>query len=134
MFGDDRPIGEEHLTIVHALARFRQIATLRFMTLGLLAMGFALLSWGLWFNLWLLGHFQIRATDRALLLALVALPALCTTPFVGRLTGRLFRRAPRRTIWLSARAAPRLRPRHRGVVDAHRRDHRRLRARWRSRA
>jgi ABC-type branched-subunit amino acid transport system ATPase component len=102
VFGDDRPIAEEHLTIVHALARFRQIATLRFTTLGLLAMGFALLSWGLWFNLWLLGHFHIRTTDRALLLALVALPALCTTPFVGRITGRLFRRAPRRTIWLSA--------------------------------
>jgi ABC-type branched-subunit amino acid transport system ATPase component/MFS family permease len=102
VFGDDRPIGEEHLTVVHALARFRQIATLRFTTLGLLAMGFALLSWGLWFNLWLLGHFQVRATDRALLLALVAVPALCTTPLVGRVTARLFRHAPHRTIWLSA--------------------------------
>jgi ABC-type branched-subunit amino acid transport system ATPase component/MFS family permease len=102
VFGDDRPIGEEQLTIVHALARFRQIATLRFTTLGLLAMGFALLSWGLWFNLWLLGHFQIRAADRALLLAIVALPALFTTPFVGRVTGSLFRRAPRQTIRLSA--------------------------------
>jgi ABC-type branched-subunit amino acid transport system ATPase component len=102
VFGDDRPIGEEHLTIVHALGRFRQIATLRFMAIGLLAMGFALLSWGLWFNLWLLGHFQIQTTDRALLLALVALPALCTTPFVGRITGRLFRVAPRRVIRLSA--------------------------------
>src|SRR5215475_1170949 len=98
VFGDDRPIAEEHLTIAHALARFRQIATLRFTTLGLLAMGFALLSWGLWFNLWLRGHFHIGTTDRALLLALVALPAVCTTPFIGRITGRLFRRAPHRTM------------------------------------
>ena len=67
-----------------------------------LAMGFAFLGWGLWFNLWLLGHFQLRATDRALLLALVALPALVTTPLAGRLAGAQFRRSPRRTIWLSA--------------------------------
>ena len=87
---------------MHALTRFRQIATLRFMTIGVLAMGFAFLGWGLWFNLWLLGHFQLRATDRAWLLALVALPALVTTPLAGRLAGAQFRRSPRRTIWLSA--------------------------------
>ena len=102
VFHDDRAISDEHLTTSHALARFRQIATLRYTTLGLLAMGFAFLGWGLWFNLWLLGHFQVRATDRALLLTLVAIPALVTTPLVGQATGRLFRRAPRRTLWLSA--------------------------------
>ena len=102
VFHDDGGISDEHLTTVHALTRFRQIATLRFMTIGVLAMGFAFLGWGLWFNLWLLGHFQLRATDRALLLALVALPALVTTPLAGRLAGAQFRRSPRRTIWLSA--------------------------------
>jgi ABC-type branched-subunit amino acid transport system ATPase component len=102
VFHDDRAISDEHLGVTHALARFRQIATLRSTTLGLFAMGFAFLGWGLWFNLWLLGHFQVRATDRALLLTLVAIPALVTTPLVGHATGRLFRRAPRRTMWLSA--------------------------------
>ncbi len=102
VFHDDGGISDEHLTTVHALTRFRQIATLRFMTIGVLTMGFAFLGWGLWFNLWLLGHFQLRATDRALLLALVALPALVTTPLAGRLAGAQFRRSPRRTIWLSA--------------------------------
>ncbi|HEX4528104.1 MAG TPA: MFS transporter [Acidimicrobiia bacterium] len=102
VFHDGGEISDEHLTTVHALTRFRQIASLRFMTIGVLAMGFAFLGWGLWFNLWLLGHFQLRVTDRAWLLALVALPALATTPLAGRLAGAQFRRSPRRTIWLSA--------------------------------
>ena len=32
----------------------------------------------------------------------MALPALVTTPLVGRLAGAQFRRSPRRTVWLSA--------------------------------
>jgi ABC-type branched-subunit amino acid transport system ATPase component len=102
VFHDDGDISDEHLSIVHALTRFRQIDTLRSMTLGLLAMGFGFLGWALWFNLWLSGHFQVRATDRALLLAIIATPALVTTPLVGRLAGRAFREAPHRAIGLSA--------------------------------
>jgi ABC-type branched-subunit amino acid transport system ATPase component len=102
IFHDDGDISDEHLSTLHALTRFRQIATLRYMTLGLLAMGFGFIGWGLWFNLWLQGHFQLDATDRALLLALMALPALVATPFIGRLAGHAFRRAPHRAVGLSA--------------------------------
>ena len=88
---------------LHALTRFRQIATLRYVTVGLLAMGFGFIGWGLWFNLWLEGHFQLGATDRALLLAAMALPALLLTPARrSRSTGRAFRRAPHRAVMLSA--------------------------------
>jgi ABC-type branched-subunit amino acid transport system ATPase component len=72
------------------------------MPVALFAMGVGFLGWGVWFNLWLLGHFDVRATDRALLLALMALPALVTTLPVGRLAGSLFRRAPHRAVRLSA--------------------------------
>ncbi len=102
IFHDDGNIRAERLSTLHALTRFRQIATLRYMTVGLLAMGFGFIGWGLWFNLWLQGHFQLDATDRALVLALMALPALLLTPLVGRLTGRAFRMAPHRAVWLSA--------------------------------
>jgi ABC-type branched-subunit amino acid transport system ATPase component/MFS family permease len=102
VFHDNGAISDEHLSTLHALTRFRQIATLRSMTLGLLAMGFAYVGWGVWFNLWLHGHFQLRATDRGLLLALMAVPALFTTPVVGRRAGRAFRRAPHHTVRLSA--------------------------------
>ena len=72
------------------------------MTVGLLAMGFGFIGWGLWFNLWLQGHFQLDATDRALGARADGLPALLLTPLVGRLTGRAFRMAPHRAVWLSA--------------------------------
>ena len=65
IFHDDGDIRAERLSTLHALTRFRQIATLRYVTLGLLAMGFGFIGWGLWFNLWLQGHFQLDATDRA---------------------------------------------------------------------
>ncbi|HEY7104770.1 MAG TPA: MFS transporter [Acidimicrobiia bacterium] len=102
VFHDDGDISDEPLGTVHALGRFRQIATLRSMPVALFAMGVGFLGWGVWFNLWLLGHFDVRATDRALLLALMALPALVTTLPVGRLAGSLFRRAPHRAVRLSA--------------------------------
>ena len=102
IFHDDGEIRPEHLSTLHALTRFRQIATLRYMGVGVLAMGFGFIGWAIWFNLWLEGHFQIRATDRGLLLAAMALPALVLTPLVGRLTGRAFRRAPHRAVTLSA--------------------------------
>jgi ABC-type branched-subunit amino acid transport system ATPase component/MFS family permease len=102
IFHDDGAISDERLSMLHALTRFRQIATLRYVTLGLLAMGFGFIGWGLWFNFWLQGHFQLDAADRALLLALMALPALAATPFIGRLTGHAFRRAPHRAVGLSA--------------------------------
>ena len=102
IFHDDGDIRAEHLSTLHALTRFRQIATLRYVTVGLLAMGFGFIGWGLWFNQWLQGHFQVDATDRALLIAAMALPALLLTPLVGRLTGRAFRKAPHRAVRLSA--------------------------------
>jgi ABC-type branched-subunit amino acid transport system ATPase component len=102
IFHDDGAIRDERLSTVHALTRFRQIATLRYVTLGLLAMGFGFIGWGLWFNLWLQGHFQLDATDRALLVAAMALPAVVAALFVGRLTGRAFRSAPHRAVRLSA--------------------------------
>jgi len=102
IFHDDGEIRAEQLSTVHALTRFRQIATLRYMTLGVLAMGFGFIGWGLWLNLWLQGHFQIRATDRGLLLAAMALPALLLTPLIGGVTGRAFRKAPHRAVRLSA--------------------------------
>ena len=102
IFHDDGDIRDEPLSTGHALTRFRQIATLRYVTVGLLAMGFGFIGWGLWFNLWLEGHFQLDATDRGLLIAAMALPALLLTPFVGHLTGRAFRRAPHRVVMLSA--------------------------------
>jgi ABC-type branched-subunit amino acid transport system ATPase component len=102
VFHDDEDIRDERLSTVHALTRFRQIATLRYMTVGVLAMGFGFIGWALWFNLWLQGHFQLRATDRALLVAAAAIPAILATPLVGRLTGRAFRRAPHRAVRLSA--------------------------------
>ena len=74
IFHDDGAIRAERLSTLHTLTRFRQIATLRYVTVGLLAMGFGFIGWGLWFNLWLQGHFQLDATDRALLLAAMALP------------------------------------------------------------
>jgi ABC-type branched-subunit amino acid transport system ATPase component/MFS family permease len=102
IFHDDGDIRAERLSTVHALTRFRQIATLRYVTLGVLAMGFGFIGWGLWFNLWLQGHFQLAATERALLIAAMALPAIGVTPFVGRVTGRAFRRGPHRAVRLSA--------------------------------
>ncbi len=102
IFHDDGDIRDERLSTVHALARFRQIATLRYVTLGVLAMGFGFIGWGLWFNLWLQGHFQLDAIDRALLIAAMALPAVVATVFMGRLTGRAFRTAPYRAVRLSA--------------------------------
>lgn len=102
VFHDTGDIRDERLSTVHALTRFRQIATLRYVTLGVLAMGFGFIGWGVWFNLWLQGHFQLGATDRALLIAAMALPAIATTLLVGHLTGRAFRAAPHRAVRLSA--------------------------------
>jgi ABC-type branched-subunit amino acid transport system ATPase component/MFS family permease len=102
VFGDDRAISEEHLSTLHALTRFRQIATLRYGAIGVLAMGFGLVGWALWFNLWLQGHFQVRATDRGLLLAAMALAGVAITPMIGAAAGRAFRRAPHRAMRLSA--------------------------------
>jgi ABC-type branched-subunit amino acid transport system ATPase component len=102
IFHDDGDIRAERLSTVHALTRFRQIATLRYVALGVLAMGFGFIGWGLWFNLWLQGHFQLHATERALLVAAMALPAIVSTPFVGSATGRAFRSAPHRAVRLSA--------------------------------
>ncbi len=102
VFHDGRDLGDEHLSTRHALARFRQIATLRFMTVGVLVMGLGFIGWSLWLDLWLAGHFGLRAADRGYLMALMALPAVLLAPVVGRAAGRAFRAAPRRAARLSA--------------------------------
>ncbi len=59
VFGDDRDPVVEQPPFAHVLARFAQIRTLRFMTVGVVVLGFALLGWGLSLNLFLAQHFHV---------------------------------------------------------------------------
>ena len=127
IFGDDLAIREEHLSTLHALTRFRQIATLRYGAIGVLAMGFGLVGWGLWFNLWLQGHFQVRATDRGLLLAVMAMAGVALTPVVGAVAGRAVPPSPAPRGAAVGPPPPRVQLRARGMVDAHGRDDDRVR-------
>ncbi len=102
VFGDDRDPVVEQPSFAHVLARFGQIRTLRLMTVGVVVLGFALLGWGLSLNLFLAQHFHVSTTDRALLLAAIAVPGLLCTPLVGVRAGRQFRAAPGKVVELAA--------------------------------
>ncbi len=102
VFGDDRDPVVEQPSFAHVLARFGQIRTLRLMTVGVVVLGFALLGWGLSLNLFLAQHFHVSTTDRALLLAAIAVPGLVCTPLVGVRVGRRFRAAPGKVVELAA--------------------------------
>lgn len=102
VFGDDRDPALELPSFAHVLARFGQIRTLRLMTVGVVVLGFALLAWGLSLNLFLARHFHVDTTDRALLLAAIAVPGVLATPWVGAVAGRWFRASPAKVVGLAA--------------------------------
>ena len=116
----------EQPSSAHVLARFAQIQTLRFMSVGVVALGFALLGWGLSINLQLTNRFGLSTIDRGLLLAIIAVPGVCITPLVGAHAARRFGSRPGQRADTRRRVARGLQRVGARFVDAQRRAPRRL--------
>jgi ABC-type branched-subunit amino acid transport system ATPase component/sugar phosphate permease len=96
---DEAPIP---VSMGNAFARLNKIKTFRYMLLGIGALGFALFSIPLFFNLFLEDHYGLDAFERGIVGSITVLPALVTIPFAGRLMDRRFRRSPETALVLVA--------------------------------
>jgi len=84
LFGAGDALVVEPTTSAHALARLGQIRTLRLVTLAVAALGFALLTWGVFLNQYVDERFEVSTADRAVVLALAAIPGLLALPVTVR--------------------------------------------------
>ncbi len=84
-----------------AFARLQKIRTFYVLLIGVGALGFALFSIPLFFNLFLEHEYGLGAFDRGLVNAATYLPSLVVIPIVAIANDRLFRESPPRSLVLA---------------------------------
>jgi len=84
-----------------AFARLQKVRTFYVLLVGVGALGFALFSIPLFFNLFLEHEYGLSAFDRGLVNAATYVPALIVIPIVAMSNDRLFRESPPRSLVLA---------------------------------
>ena len=85
-----------------AFGRLRQIRTFRYLLIGIGALGFGLFSVPIFLNLFMEDTFGLSAFERGAVGSVAVVPSLLLLPLLGKLTDRLFRASPPRSLVLCA--------------------------------
>lgn len=93
---------DEPIPFAAAFERLRKIRSFNYFLLGIGALGFALFSVPLFFNLFLERQYGMEVLDRSLVIALTELGSLVGVFVAARLSDRFFRADPRHAVYLIA--------------------------------